>query len=200
VLTVLIVVLTIVYWLLIAYLFILSMRIVLGWFAPQSFGGAWKVLTAATDPYLGVFSRIRFLRGNLFDFSPIAALLALVVALDLVYQLINYGRITLGIFLASILSAAWVGVSFLLLFFLIVGLVRTIPIAFRNTPGSGLWKAVDTVMQPIVAWVTKVFRLGRRSGYTQHLLLTIGLLFVGWMFGQFLVVPNLVQLLQSLPI
>lgn len=193
------VVLTVVNIILIAYLFVLSLRIVLGWFAPQALGRAWEFLVAATDPYLNLFSRVRFLRGNLFDFSPIAAILALVVALDLVNQLLYYGRITLGFFLASVFSAAWSGVRFLLLLFLIVGLLRTIPLAFRATSGAGLWRVVDMIMQPVVAWVMKAFRLGRRSGYTQHLLLTIGLLFVAWLLGE-LVVHQIVSLCQMLPI
>ena len=193
------IVLTILNVLLIAYVFILSLRIVLGWIAPQSLGRAWDVLVSATDPYLKVFSRVRFLRGNLFDFSPIAAILVLVVALDLVNQLLYYGRVTLGFFLASVFSAAWSGARFLLLLFLIVGLLRTIPMAFRATSGAPLWRVVDMIMQPIVAWVMKVFRLGRRSGYTQHLLLTIGLLFVAWVIGEFLV-HEVVTLFQMLPI
>ncbi len=193
------IVLTIVNVILIAYVFILSMRIILGWIAPQSLGRAWDWLVAVTDPYLKVFSRVRFLRGNLFDFSPIAAILVLVVALDLVNQLLYYGRITLGFFLASVVSAAWSGARFLLLLFLIVGLLRTIPMAFRATSGAALWKVVDMIMQPIVAWVMRVFRLGRRSGYTQHLLLTVGLLFVAWLVGE-LIVRQIVQLFQMLPI
>ncbi len=191
--------LTVVNIILIAYLFLLSLRIVLGWFAPQALGRAWDVLTAATDPYLSLFSRMRFLRGSLFDFSPIAAILALVVALDLVNQLLYYGRITLGFFLASIFSAAWSGARFLLLLFLIVGLLRAIPIAFRGTAGASLWKVVDTIMQPIVDWVMSRFHLGRRSGYTQHLLLTVGLLFVAWLIGE-LLVHQIVNLFQMLPI
>ncbi len=195
----LLIVLTVVNILLIAYLFILSMRIVLGWFAPQALGRAWSILTAATDPYLGLFARIRFLRGNLFDFSPIAAILVLVVALDLVNKILYYGRITLGFFLASVFSAAWSGARFLLLLFLVIGLLRTIPLAFRSTAGARLWKVVDTIMRPVVDWTMKAFRLGRRSGYTQHLLLTVGLLFVAWLLGEVLV-GQIVSLLQMLPI
>jgi YggT family protein len=185
---------------LIIYLFMLALRIVLGWFAPQALGKAWQVLKAATDPYLDIFSRIRFLRGSMFDFSPIAAILALLVVLNFLNQLINYGRIMLGVLLASIISAAWFGISFLLLFFLIVGVLRTIPFVFPSSAGSNLWRVVDTIIKPVVNWVMKVFRLGRRSGYTQHLFLTIGLLFAAWMFGAFLVVPRVVSLLQGLPI
>jgi YggT family protein len=191
--------LTIINVLLIAYLFILSLRIVLGWFAPRALGRGWELLRAATDPYLNLFGRIKFLRGTLFDFSPIAAVLSLVVVLDLVNQLLYYGRITLGFFLASVFSAAWSGARFFLLLFLIVGVLRTIPFIFRATAGASLWKVVDMIMQPVVAWMMRVFRLGRRSGYMQHLLLTIGLLFVAWLVGE-LVVRQIVSLLQMLPL
>jgi YggT family protein len=191
--------LTIVNVILIAYLFLLSLRIVLTWFAPQSMGRAGELLAAATDPYLRLFGRIRFLHGPLFDFSPIAAILVLVVALDLVNQLLYYGRLTLGFFLASLFSAAWSGARFLLLLFLIVGVLRTIPVLFRAASGSGLWRVVDTIMKPVVGWVARVFRLGGRAGYTQHLLLTVGLLFVAWLAGE-LVIRELINLCQMLPI
>jgi YggT family protein len=191
--------LTIVNVLLIAYLLLLSLRIVLGWFAPGALGRAWDLLRGATDPYLDLFGRIRFLRGGLFDFSPIAALLVLVVALDLVNQLLNYGRITLGFFLASLLSAGWAGARFLVLLFLIVGIVRTIPLLVRTSAGAAMWKVVDVLIQPVVAFVMRLFRLGRRSGYTQHLLFTIWLLLVAWLLGEW-VVSRIVALLVMLPI
>ncbi len=192
--------LTIINVILIAYLFLVAMRIILGWFAPQALGKAWELLTAATEPYLGLFRRIKFLRAGLFDFSPIAAILLLVVALDLVNQLLYYGRITLGFFLASVLSAAWSGARFLLLLFIIVGLLRTIPLLFRAAVGSNLWKVVDMIIAPIVAWVMKVLRLRPRAGYTQHLLLTLGVLFIVWLLGEFLIIPTLRNLFQMLPI
>jgi len=184
---------------LITYLVILSLRIVLGWFAPRALGRAWDLLAGATDPYLELFGRIRFLRGSLIDFSPIAAILALVVVLALVNQLLYYGRITLGFFLASMFSAAWSGARFILLLFLIVGVLRTIPLFLRTSAASAIWKVADTMIQPIVAWVTKLFRLGRGSGYTQHLLLTIGLLFVAWLLGETLVSYIIVPAFQRIP-
>jgi YggT family protein len=193
-------VLTVINVLLIAYLFLLSLRIVVGWFAPHALGKAWDVLAGATDPYLRVFGRIGFLRGGIFDFSPIAALLVLVVALDLVNQLLFYGRISLGFFLASAFSAVWSGARFLLLLFLVVGVLRTIPIIFRVTAGAGLWKAVDLIIQPVVAWVAKLFRLGIRASHVQRLLFTLGMLFVVFLFGELLLVPNVVELFLMLPI
>jgi YggT family protein len=185
--------------LLIAYILILMLRIVLGWFAPRALGRAWDFLTAVTDPYLNLFGHIRFLRGTMFDFSPIAAIITIVVVQTLVNQLLEWGRITLGFFLAAVVSAAWSGARFFLLFFLVVGVLRTIPFIFRATAGASLWKVVDMIMQPVVAWVMRLFRLGRRSGYIQHLLLTIGLVFVAWLLGE-LLIAKIVDLLRMLPI
>jgi YggT family protein len=180
-------VLQIVYAIIIVYVLVLSLRIILGWFVPQALGRAWEILRMITDPYLDLFRRIRFLRAGIFDFSPIAAVLVLVLVADLIGQLVNWGRITVGFFLASAFAAAWSGARFLLLLFLIVGVLRTIPILFRTTAGANMWRVVDLIIQPVVAWVMRIFRLGARAGYTQHLLLTIGLLLVAWLTGEFLV-------------
>ncbi len=191
-------VLQVVYAIIIVYVLVLSVRIVMGWFAPQALGRAWELLRAVTDPYLDLFRRIRFLRGGMFDFSPIAAVLVLVLAADLIGQLVNWGRITVGFFLASAFAAAWSGARFLLLLFLIVGLIRMIPLLFRSSAGAGIWRVVDLIIQPLVAWVMRVFNLGRRTGYMQHLLLTVGLLFVAWLLGEF-VVRQIVYGLSLLP-
>ena len=193
------IVLTIVNILLILYLFLLSLRIVLGWFAPQSLGQAWNILTSATDPYLNVFRRLTFLRGGLFDFTPIAAILALVVILDLVTNLMYYDRFTVGIFLASVLSAAWTGTQYLLLFFLIIGLVRCIPLLFPSTSRSGIWRVVDMVIHPVVAWVGRLVRIGPRANSSTALFITLGILFVAWLAGA-LLIPRLDTLLLMLPV
>jgi YggT family protein len=180
-------VLQIVYAVIIVYVLLLSLRIILGWFVPQALGRPWEILCMVTDPYLNLFRRIRFLHGGMFDFSPIAAVLVLVLAADLIGQLVNWGRITVGFFLASAFAAAWSGVRFLLLLFLIVGVLRTIPLVFRSTSGAGIWRVADLIIQPVVAWVMRIVRLGSRTRYLQQLLLTIGLLFVAWLIGEFLV-------------
>jgi YggT family protein len=184
---------------LIAYLFILALRIVLGWFAPQALGRAWDLLARATDPYLAVFSRMKFLRAGVFDFSPIAAVLVIVVALDLVYQLLYYGGLRLGFFLASLFSAAWSGARFLLLLFLIVGLIRLVAIFMRAAPGSGIWRVLDMIVQPIVAWFMRLFRVKNRVNYVQSLVFTVGLLLVVWLFMELVVVRRITDLFLLIP-
>ena len=199
------IVLYVIHYMLVAYLFLLSIRLVLGWFAPDALGKAWDFMTAATDPYLNFFRRIRPLRGSVIDFSPLAAIVVLVVAITFLNRLLSYGRITLGFALASVVGAAWWGTACLLIFLLIVGVLRTIPLGFRGVSASPLWKVVDMIIQPVVSWVMRVFRLGPRTGYTQHLLLTVGLLLVTVLLGQGIIwglgpFPGLVRLLESIPI
>ena len=130
-------ILQIVYAIIIVYVLVLSLRIILGWFVPQTLGRAWEILAKITDPYLDIFRRIRFLRGGVFDFSPIAAVLVLVLAADLIGQLVNWGRITVGFFLASAFAAAWSGARFLLILFLIVGRPARHPAVFPRNGRRG---------------------------------------------------------------
>jgi YggT family protein len=192
-------VLQILYAIIIVYVLVISLRIILGWFVPQALGKPWEVLRMITDPYLDLFRRIRFLRGGMFDFSPIAAVLVLVLAADLINQLVNWGRITVGFFLASAFAAAWSGVRFLLLLFLIVGALRTISLVFRSTGGAGIWRVADLIIQPVVAWVMRIVRLGVRITYLQQLLLTIGILLVVWLIGEFVIMRQIVYGLSLLP-
>jgi YggT family protein len=194
------IVLSILNGLLIAYLVLLSLRIALSWFAGRDFGRPGQWLHAATEPWLALFRRIGFLRRGALDLSPIAALLVIVVALDLVSALLLHGRITLGFALAAVLSAAWSGVRFLLVLFLVLGLLRTVPLLFRGArSAAGFLKAVDLLLMPVVAFVVRRVLGGRRGSPTQFLLLTLGLLFVALLLGE-IVVRRVASLLQSLPV
>jgi YggT family protein len=183
---------------LILYLFLLSARLLLSWFSGTSMGRPWELLRRVTDPYLGLFYRFRFLRRGLLDFTPIVAMLVLVVLMDLVNGLIRGGRITVGLIASSVLAAAWSGVSFLLMLFLVVGVLRCIPLVFRALPGATLWKTLDLLVQPLVTSVSRLLRLEGRASYVQRLLLTLGLLLVAWLLGR-IAVQGLARVLAGLP-
>jgi YggT family protein len=183
---------------LILYLFLLSARLLLSWFSGTSMGQPWDLLRRVTDPYLGLFYRFHFLRRGLLDFTPIVAMLVLVVLLDLVNELIRGGRITVGLVASSMLLAAWSGVSFLLLLFIVVGVLRCIPLVFRALPGATLWKTLDLLVQPLVSAVSRLLRLEGRASYVQRLLLTLGLLLVAWLLGR-IAVLGLARVLARLP-
>ncbi len=184
---------------LMVYMLLLSIRIILTWFHGLTYNKAFKYLALVTEPYLALFYRLKFLRKGIFDFTPIAAILVLVIVLDMINDLLFYGKITLGFFLASVLTALWSGVSFILMLFFVIGAVRVLVITMRGGADSPFLKAFDIMIQPIVALVMRVIKLGRKATYTQYLLLTVGFLFVFWLLGR-VFVNQLVGILRALPI
>jgi len=184
---------------LLGYLLLLSLRIILSWFRTSLSGRSLYLLNRLTDPYLSLFRRLRFLRQGAFDFTPIAAILTLVIALDLVSELLYYGRITLGFVLASVLSAVWSGLGFLLLLFCIVGIVRLVALFLQTTRYGNLMNALDIILRPLVDVLSRRKPLGARAGYLEYLILTVGLAFVVWFLGG-MGIRVLIRFLRTLPI
>jgi YggT family protein len=170
----------------ILYILLLVMRSVLSWFSGTWLGRPWDLLRRVTDPYLGLFYRARFLRRGAADFTPMAAVLVLVVLLTFVNELFGGGHVV-GRILAAVLLAVWAGVEVMLLLFLVVGVLRAMPVVFRTMPNAALWRDLDRLVAPVVAAVSRFFRLERRATYTQRLLLTLGLLLVAGLLGRWAV-------------
>jgi YggT family protein len=184
---------------LLVFLLLLSLRIVLSWFRASLYGRPWQLLEKVTDPYLGLFRRVSFLRQGLFDFSPIVAILMVVVALDLVNELLFYGQITLGFILASLLGAVWSGASFLLLLFAVVALIRLAGFWLRTARNPSLWRALDVIVEPMVGRVSRLLSVSARVSYQQRLAVLSALLFAVWFLGG-IGVRVLIRLLRALPL
>jgi len=182
----------------ITYIFLLIARNVLSLFPGASLGRGWRLLCRVTDPYLGLFYRLRFLRRGRLDFTPMAAALVLVVAATFVNELALRSGHLVGRILSAVLISAWIGTFITLLLFIVLGALRAMPRVFRALPGATLWENIDRLVQPPVAWVTRLFRLEGKATYAQRLLLTLGLLLVALFLGHFLIM-RLARLLETLP-
>jgi YggT family protein len=185
--------------LLVAYIILISMRLLLSWLSGAAYGRPWRLLEQATDPYLKLFRGLHFLRRGPFDFTPVAALVVLVMALDLVSAVLLYGRFTLGILLSAVLGSLWSGVSFLLLLFLILAVLRLVLLLFsprRETPVGSL---LESMTRPAVAYVRGILPFAWLVKETHALIVVIaGLLILrllgGWLFHL------LRGLLEALPV
>ncbi len=177
--------------LLVIYIILLSLRILLSWFREAVSGRPWNLLRQVTDPYLSLFSGLRFLRRGMFDFTPIAAILVLVVLLDLVNTVQRLGRITVGIFLGSLTGAVWSGISFLLWLFLILAVVRAVIQAVRRGEETPVTGAIALMVRPAVSVVRRMLSARRHLSDQQYLLLTIaflaGVLLLGGLAVRFLI-------------
>ena len=179
------------------YMILLVLRILLSWFRGAAFGKPWELLVRVTDPYMSLFSRIRFLRQGLFDFTPIAAILTLVVALNVIQSIQRFGTITVGRFLGIVTGAVWSGLAFLLVLFLILAIVRAIALAVRPGQETQITSAVGTMVEPVVSLVRRIF--ARPMTDPQYLYLTIAFLFVVRLLGGYLI-GLLIRFFYTLPI
>lgn len=181
------------------YMILLVLRILLSWIRGVVLGKSWELLIRVTDPYLSLFSRIRFLRQGMFDFTPIAAILTLVVALNVIQSIQRFGTITVGRFLGIVTGALWSGLAFLLVLFLILAIVRAIVLAVRPGQETQITSAVGTMVEPVVSLVRRIFPAQRPLTDPQYLYLTIVFLFVVRLLGGYLI-GLLIRFFYTLPI
>ncbi len=167
--------------LLFVYSLLIALRIILTWFQGPSYGRAWDLLAAVTDPYLRIFRRIRVLRQGMFDFSPIAAVLVLVILQQIVMSLSLYGGLRFGDVLAVIMQALWGSLSWIVLFFLVLAVVRLISLYAARNAVAPVWHTLDLMVQPVAGWVNRLF--GGRLEYAPSLVVTVILLVVSWLAG-----------------
>ena len=181
------------------YILLLSLRIILSWFQGSVSGRPWDLLIRVTDPYLSLFRRLHFLRQGMFDFTPLAAILTLVIVLRIIDAIGRFGRISLGIFLGVVTSAIWSAVAFLLVLFLIIGILRAILVAIPSSQGSRISGALGFMVEPAVSLVRRILPVRQPLSDRQYLYLTIAFLFVVRLLGGYLF-GLLVRLFYRLPI
>ena len=177
---------------LLVYMLLLMLRIMLSWFRRTGDSGASQLLVRVTEPYLSFFRQFRALRLGLLDLSPIAAILVLVVALDLVGALQAFGRLTVGIFLSALVGALWSGVSFLIVLVLIIVVVLILMLTLGQGYASPLAQTMASLVRPVVAFVggliARLFSPRRALGEVPALVLTAVLLVVLLIVGRALTV------------
>ena len=181
------------------YMILLVLRILLSWIRGAVYGKPWELLVRVTDPYLSLFSRIRFLRQGMFDFTPIAAILTLVVALNVIQSIQRFGTITVGNFLGILTGAVWSGLAFLLVLLLILAIVRAIVLAVRPGQETQITSAVGMMVEPVVSLVRRILSTRRPLTDRQYLYLTIAFLFVVRLLGGYLA-GLLIRFFYTLPI
>ncbi len=182
-----------------AYMLLIFIRILLTWFGRGSFGRASELLGAVTDPYLNYFRRFTFLRFGMIDFSPIAAIIILVVAQNILNTILTFGRVTLGIILAILLQASWSAVSFLLTFFIILIAVRLLMELISPASYSPVKTTLEAIINPVVSYTKNLIARKQFISYRMQMAVTGGIL-LGLSLGGGALVRILSVLLQKIPL
>lgn len=180
------------------YMLLLFVRILLSWFSGPAGGKAVELLHRVTEPYLRIFRNLKFLHTSRVDFSPVAALITLVIALNIVNTLAIYGRITVGIILALVVSALGSAAFFIVGFFLILTAARFVSLFFGASAVHPFWQTLDVIVNPVLGYLQRVVFRGRAMTYQQGLGYSAAVLLAVIILGRILL-NLLVRALQSIP-
>ena len=180
------------------YMLLLFIRILLTWFSGVSLGRPQEILKKVTDPYLNIFRRLSFLHTSRIDFSPIAALIVLVIILNILNTITIYGQITVGVVLALIVAALWSAAFFIVGFLIILVAARFIFLFFGRTSFSPFWQTIDLIINPVLAFIQRVVFRGRQMTYRNGLGFGLALLIVTAVLGR-IIINQIVRLLRSIP-
>jgi YggT family protein len=181
------------------YIFLLFLRIILSWFQGSIYGRPWELLIRVTDPYLSLFSRLRFLRQGMFNFTPLAAIVTLLIARTVLAQIDSPAKLTVGIFLGIVVSGIWSAGRFLLLMFLFLAILRVILLAIPSTRDSRIASSLGYMVEPTVNLMRRIFGARRPMDDRQYLYVSVAFLFVVYFLARFIFL-GLIRLLVSLPI
>ena len=180
------------------YMILIFVRVLLTWFSGVYYGRPFDIIRSLTDPYLNYFRRFRFLQVGSVDFSPIAGLLVLVVALNILNRLAVYGTISVGLVLAIILNSVWSAVSFLITLFIVLIVIRFVAGLIRANTVNPFIRTVDMIITPLLNWIHNTFFKRRFLTLQTGLAISGASLLVVSLAGNFLVY-HLARLFQSLP-
>ncbi|MDR2020234.1 MAG: YggT family protein [Treponema sp.] len=181
-----------------AYMLIIFIRVMLSWFGGARLGRPVEILARITDPYLDWWRRFPIFKTSFIDLSPVAGLAALSLAQTVCATAAYYGRLSLGVLLAIVLQAVWSVVSFALGFFIIVLLLRLVAYLTNRNIYSTFWRIIDSIAQPVLYRITRIFFRRRLINYLAGVFLSTGVLAVLAVAGTVLV-NLLLNILQRLP-
>jgi YggT family protein len=180
------------------YMILIFIRVLMTWFQGASYGRAMEILRSITDPYLYWFRRFPFLRTGAMDFSPLAALIVLVIILNITNRIALTGNISLGIVLAIIVGSLWGAVGWLLTFFFILILIRFVTLLLRTSTVSPFIQTLDIIIAPILRFISRHIFRGQNVTYQTGLALSGAILLLTRLFGN-LIFYHIQRLLASLP-
>ncbi|MBN2441064.1 MAG: YggT family protein [Spirochaetales bacterium] len=183
------------------YLFLLFIRIICTWFKPSVDGKLWHYLCLITGPYLALFKGIKFLRRGIFDFTPILAISLLGVTNQILQRIILHFEAGFGfsiiVLLALIVLSVWNIVSFVLLFFDILCVIRLIGIFLHINKTHKVLQIIDMAIQPITSIVMKI--IPKKLDYVKLLFLSFLFLTAIWLSGIF-IFNYVARLILSFPL
>jgi YggT family protein len=181
------------------YSLIILIRILFSWFGNMVSGKPVEIVNRITDPYLDWWRKAVKIRIGFFDFSLIAAVVFLSFIQNVFYILAITEKITIGFLLAQVIFSLWNILSFIIGFYIIVIIIRGIGYLINCDIYSPFWRVIDSVSQPFMYRMNRLFFGNKTGGFLIRILLTLFLLIVILVGGR-IGVNLLSGILSKLPV
>ena len=130
-------------------------RIILTWIPNLSYSKAALILGKICDPFLNIFTKIKFLRFGNIDFSPVVGFAVLTLLSSLFSNFAASKKISIGIILSTILGMVWSLASSILTIIIILFIIRIIA-SLINKDSSPIFYTLDSTFRPITSFVQKL--------------------------------------------
>lgn len=141
------------------YTILCFIDIIMTWFPGAKYTRFGQGLSKITDPYLRIFSKLRWTHVGYVDFSPIISLGILSLLSTIFGSVASSGKLHLGAALAEIFRSIWGLCSSLLGFLLVLMLIRFIVILIKNNTYdyNSIWGQLDNFLRPLAEKIAKPF-------------------------------------------
>jgi len=154
------------------YTILCLINIFLSWIPGLRFTSFGRFIYSVTEPYMGLFSRLRFLKFGNIDFSPIVSIGILSLVSSVLGRIYSTGRIWFGGILASFISMFWSVISSIFTIFGLVIFIRWIVLLFsKNSLNNPMWANLDNMIGKFSYKVSRTFTKGQIT-YKTSLLIT----------------------------
>ncbi|MDE7290883.1 MAG: YggT family protein [Treponemataceae bacterium] len=180
------------------YMLLCVIRVFLTWIPGLSHSPFGRFLSAICDPFLNLFSRIRWLHFGAIDFSPIVAIVSLSTLSSFIFLLLQGVPFSLALILIEIIRSVWAIISYIIFFFIIIVAARLIVALVGGDKNSSLWNQIDSSLSPLVYAITKPFSGGRPVAYRNALVFVLVLL-IALNFGGKIAVSWLIDMCHRIP-
>jgi len=180
------------------YTILCFIEIILTWFPGAKYTKFGQTLSKITEPYLRIFSKLRWTHVGYVDFSPILSLGLLSLLSTIFGSMASNGRLYLNRALAEIFRSIWGLCSSLLGFLFLLLLIRFIVILIKNNTYdyNSIWGQLDNFLRPLAEKIAKPF-YKNQSNYKYCLLTALLFILVVILLGNVLcgVIINLCHMI-----
>lgn len=140
------------------YTVLCIIRIILTWIPGIAYSKFAQFMSTVCDPFLKLFSKIKWCHVGGFDFSPAIALCLLGALSSLFNSLAVRQTVSVQGIIGLVISLVWAIISAVLTFFIILLIVRLIIVLTNGKANySPIIQQIDRALQPILYKLIKPF-------------------------------------------